>query len=121
MKILKNRKNLNRSCECESRYFMKCSEYYVTVCPDNNIEREDDHGNSQICSGYFCEVYRDAEYKNCCDYFSLAFGHDIPEDSEEAVRLGVCQYLGLDLNEDLLEVKSLTSPVLGDCYTGIAM
>lgn len=100
---------------------MKCSEYYVTVCPDNNIEREDDHGNSQICSGYFCEVYRDAEYKHCCDYFSLAFAHDIPEDSEEAVRLGIRQYLGLDLIEDRLEVKSLTSPVLGDCYTGMTM
>ena len=50
---------------------MKCSEYYVTVCPDNNIEREDDHGNSQICSGYFCEVYRDAEYTHCCDYECL--------------------------------------------------
>ena len=34
-------------------------------------------------------------------------GHDIPDDSEEAVRLGICQYLGLDLNENLLEVKGL--------------
>ena len=100
---------------------MKCSEYYVTVCPDNNIEREDDQGNPFITSGYFCEVYRDAEYTDCCDYFSLAVGHDILEDSEEAVRLGICQYLGLDLSEDLLEVKSLTSPVLGDCYTGMTM
>ena len=86
---------------------MKCGEYYVTTCPDNGIEREDDHGNPIICSGYYCEVFRDAEYQNQCDYFCLAVGHDIPDGSEEAVRLGICQYLGLDLNEDLLEVKGL--------------
>ena len=67
--------------------------------------------NSQICSGYFCEVYRDAEYKHCCDYFSLAFGHDIPEDSAEAVRLGICQYLGLDLNEDLQKLTLMRKPL----------
>lgn len=100
---------------------MKYGEYYVTTCPDNGIEREDDHGNPIICSGYYCEVYRDADYEDQCDYFCLAVGHDIPDDSEESIRLGICQYLGLDLNEDLLEVKSLTSPVLGDCYTGITM
>lgn len=100
---------------------MKYGEYYVTTCPDNNIEREDDHGNPFITSGYFCEVYRDAEYTDCCDYFTMAFGHDISEDSEEAVLLGICQYLGLDLSEDLLEVKALTPPDLGDTYGDIAM
>ena len=100
---------------------MRCGEYYVTTCPDNNIEREDDHGNPFITSGYFCEVYRDAEYTDCCDYFSLAVGHDIPDDSEESIRHGICQYLGLDLNEDLLEVNALASPDLDDSYGGIAM
>ena len=30
-------------------------------------------------------------------------------------------YFTLLRNEDLLEVKSLSSPVLGDCYTGMTM
>ena len=100
---------------------MSYSQYYVTAAPDANVVCEDDHGNPIICPGFYCDVYRDAEYTNCCDYFSLAVGHDIPDDSEKSIRHGICQYLGLDLNEDLLEVKTLASPDLDDSYGGIAM
>lgn len=93
----------------------------MTSCPDSGIEREDDYGNPIICSGYFCEVYRDAEYKNCCDYFYLAVGLDIPNDSEESIRLGICQYLGLNLDEDKLEVRNLPPADQEDAYGGIAM
>lgn len=100
---------------------MKYGEYYVTTCPDSGIEREDDQGNPIICSGYYCEVYRDADYENQCDYFCLAVGLDIPDDSEESIRLGICQYLGLNLDEDKLEVRSLPLADQEDSYGGIAM
>ena len=93
----------------------------MTSCPDNGIEREDDHGNPVICSGYYCEVYRDAAYEDQCDYFCLAVGLDIPDDAEESLRLGICQYLGLNLDEDKLEVRNLLSADQQDAYGGIVM
>lgn len=93
----------------------------MTSCPDNCIEREDDHGNPIICSGYYCEVYRDASYEDQCDYFCLAVGLDIPDNSEESLRLGICQYLGLNLDEDKLEVRNLPPVDQEDVYGGIAM
>ena len=100
---------------------MPDGQYYVTAVPDANVAYEDDHGNPIVCSGYYCEVYRDAGYENQCDYFSLAVGHDIPDDSEESLHLGICQYLGLNLDEDKLEVRNPTPADLEDAYGGIAM
>lgn len=74
---------------------MKYGDYYVDAIPDNGIERTDDQGKTVICNGYFCQLYDDPDYENRVDYFCLAVGHEIPDDSESSLENGIRWYLGI--------------------------
>lgn len=78
---------------------MKYGEYYVSTCWDTGIERTDEHGNPQICKGYFCQVYSDEEMNDQVDDFCLAIGHEIPDDSNESIDKGIRWYLGIPMEE----------------------
>lgn len=74
---------------------MKVGKYYVSACNDSGIERVDAQGNEVRCKGYYCQVYSDPAYKNQVDDFCLAVGYEIPDDSEEALKKGVFEFLGV--------------------------
>ena len=74
---------------------MKVGKYYVSACNDSGIERVDAQGDAVRCKGYYCQVYSDPAYKNQVDDFCLAVGYEIPDDSEEALKKGVFEYLGV--------------------------
>lgn len=77
---------------------MKFGNYYVLTSPDKGIERQNPITDKpEICEGFFCEVYRDAEYIFQVDYFCLAVGHEITDLSDEALQAGIRTYLGLDV------------------------
>ena len=75
---------------------MKYGNYYVTSIPDIAIERQDANGHTQYCKGYYCEVFDDPAYGNRVDDFCLAIGHEIADDSNEALDRGIREYLGLN-------------------------
>ena len=74
---------------------MKVGKYYVSACNDSGIERVDAQGDAVRCKGYYCQVYSDPAYKNQVDDFCLAVGYEIPDDSEESLKKGVFEYLGV--------------------------
>ena len=74
---------------------MKVGKYYVSACNDSGIERVDTQGNEVRCRGYYCQVYSDPAYKNQVDDFCLAVGYEIPDDSEESLKKGVFEHLGV--------------------------
>ena len=74
---------------------MKVGKYYVSACNDSGIERVDAQGDAVRCKGYYCQVYSDPAYKNQVDDFCLAVGYEIPDDSEEALKKGGFEYLGV--------------------------
>lgn len=78
---------------------MKVGRYYVSWTDDEGIEREDEQGNTVVCSGYYCQVYDDPEYENEVDNFCLAIGYEIPDDTEEALERGICEYLDVGIDE----------------------
>lgn len=77
---------------------MKYGDYYVSICRDRGIEREDADGNRQICDGYFCQVYSDEEMMQEVDCFCLAVGYEIPDDSDESIEAGIRYYLGISMD-----------------------
>lgn len=79
---------------------MKYGRYYVSVCPDDGIERTNPvTGKDEICNGYYCQVYTDSEYENQEDDFCLAVGYEIPDDSEESLDKGIRRYLNIPEKE----------------------
>ena len=74
---------------------MRYGKYYVSTCRDVGIERKGADGKSEICHGYYCEVYDDPAYGNRIDCFCLAVGHEIPDESQEALDRGIRDYLGV--------------------------
>lgn len=79
---------------------MKVGKYYVSMCEDNGVEREDEQGNNVICEGYYCQVYDDPNYENEVDDFCLAVGYEIPDNSYESMKKGIYEYLGVELTTD---------------------
>ncbi len=75
---------------------MKIGKYYVDAIRDIGIERQDDKGNPVICKGFYCRVYDDPAYGNQVDDFCLAVGHEISDDSDEALEKGIRWYLGIE-------------------------
>ncbi len=75
---------------------MIIGKYYVDAIEDNGIERQDDKGNDVLCKGFYCRVYDDPAYGNQVDDFCLAVGHEIPDDSSEALENGIRWYLGIE-------------------------
>ena len=75
---------------------MKYTDLFVTPCYDKGIERVNNDGKTEICEGYFCEVYTDEELTNRIDYFCLAVGYEIPDMTEESLDKGIREYLGCE-------------------------
>ena len=69
--------------------------YQVIKSYDSGIEREDEEGNTDICEGYYCQLYHasDIDYKNELDNFYLAVGYEIPDLTEKSFEIGVSNYL----------------------------
>lgn len=87
---------------------MKYGRYYVSVCPDDGIERTNPvTGEDEICSGYYCRVYTDSEYEDQEDDFCLAVGYEIPDDSEESLDKGIRWYLDLPEAKEQQEEKEI--------------
>lgn len=94
---------------------MKYGEYWVSSCRDDGIERfHPVTGEPEICDGYFCEVYDDPEYENRVDYFCLAIGYEIPNDSDESLDKGIRWYLGLPLDEQKQEESETNEMILAE-------
>ena len=75
---------------------MRFGKYYVDAISDYGIERTDQNGNSVICSGFYCRVFDDPEYKNQVDDFCLAVGYEIEDETQEALENGIRSYLGIE-------------------------
>ena len=73
---------------------MYCDGYWVSYCPDSGIERENPQtGKTELCEGYFCQVYEDEDYKNEVDSFCLAVGYEITDLSDASLERGIREYL----------------------------
>lgn len=68
--------------------------YYVTAIEDIGIEREDRNGNTEICKGYYCQVYENEDLRNEVDNFCLAVGYEIEDMSEASLEAGIRNYMG---------------------------
>lgn len=75
---------------------MRFGKYYVDAISDYGIERTDQNGNGVSCSGFYCRVFDDPEYKNQVDDFCLAVGHEIEDETQEALENGIRWYLGME-------------------------
>lgn len=74
---------------------------WVSICPDNNIERDNTvTGKTEICRGFFCQVYADSQLNEEVDYFCLAIGHEIPDNSEVSIMSGIESYFGTTMEKD---------------------
>lgn len=73
---------------------MYCDGYWVSCCSDSGIERENPQtGKTELCEGYFCQVYEDGDYQNDVDSFCLAVGYEIPDLSDASLERGIREYL----------------------------
>lgn len=80
---------------------MRYGKYYVSAMPDSGIERENpETGKTELCKGYFCQVYTDENYENEVDSFCLAVGHEISDDSDKALDKGIRWYLDISEQEE---------------------
>ena len=79
---------------------MKYGDYWVYTCWDTGIERDNSvTGKTEICNGYYYQAFEDPDYSKQVDDFCLAIGYEITEDSGEALDKGICEYLGVTLEE----------------------
>ena len=94
---------------------MKFGNVYVSACYDEGIERVDANGKPEICKGYYCQVYKDAELQDQIDDFCLAVGHEIPDDRFESIAKGIRTYLGLDDQDEHRErVRQTTDGITAE-------
>ena len=76
---------------------LKINGNYVDACKDNGIERTDAWGKTEICEGYYCQIYKtekdlfDGAYY---DDFCLAVGHEITDMSDAALIKGLKEHIG---------------------------
>lgn len=75
---------------------MRFGKYYVDAISDYGIERTDQNGNGVICSGFYCRVFNDPEYKNQVDDFCLAVGYEIEDETQKSLENGIRVYLGIE-------------------------
>lgn len=74
---------------------MKYGDYYVTARPEYNIERDNpETGKTDICPGYYCEVFRERKHQEQVDAFWLAVGYEIEDMSQAALDDGLHAFLG---------------------------
>lgn len=96
---------------------------WVSICPDNSIERDNETtGKTEICNGFFCQVYADKQLNIEEDYFCLAVGYEIPDETEASIRAGIEWYFGtaIDDNQDIEEEKKamiINIPLQGKAST----
>ncbi len=74
---------------------MRYRGFEIAGCEDRGIEHVSENGESEICEGYFCQVYpaSDEDYAYELDCFCLAAGHEIPATSEQALEKGIISYV----------------------------
>lgn len=69
---------------------------YVSLCVDDGIERTNpETGEDEICSGYYCQVYSDPFMNNELDYFCIAIGHELADDTSESIENAIKDNLGI--------------------------
>lgn len=77
----------------------KFGDEWVTSCYDKGIERQNPQTlETEICEGYYCQVYSDEYFEDETDNFCLAVGHEIKDLTEEELTRGIIEYLGLEEN-----------------------
>lgn len=67
---------------------------WISYCHDSGIERDNPQtGKTEMCEGYFCQVYEDENYECEVDSFCLAVGYELSDMSGESLEKGIREYL----------------------------
>ena len=86
---------------------MRYRGFEIVNTPEYNLVRRNQlTGEKESCKGYYCQIYdaEDVERNQMFDEFSLAVGHEIPDDTESSRLAGIAKYV--DRNYDsLIDVK----------------
>ncbi len=92
----------------ESKY----GDYWVSTCFDSGVERQNAiTGETEICEGYFCEVFSDPYGEDKVDDFCLAVGYEISDLSDEAMKQGIRNYLGMYENQSPASNNAATNEI----------
>ena len=68
--------------------------FYITTCEDNGVERFNEKtGETEICEGFYCQVYADKDCDYEVDNFCLGVGYEIANTSEEEVERACREYV----------------------------
>lgn len=73
---------------------MKIGNYYIWACIDTQIERENPETHKiEKCTGYFCQLYSDKNYKNKVSECHLAFGYEMDDNTFRSLKHAVNAYI----------------------------